>query len=85
MKKIALVALPLALGLVACDNAAEEPVDGTDTTAMEPAPVEPMATGTTDPMMDDTMTDDTMTDDMADDTMADDMGTETPAAEETPM
>ncbi|MCH2486419.1 MAG: hypothetical protein MK010_01570 [Erythrobacter sp.] len=84
MKKLALVAaLPVALTLAACGESAEE-VDGTDTTAMEPAAVEPMDQGMTEqaPMADDTMSSDAMGEDGM---MADDAMTETPETAETPM
>ncbi|UVI39711.1 hypothetical protein [Qipengyuania spongiae] len=77
MNKLALVALPLALGLVACDNAAEEPMETESTEVMTTEPMvteTPMATET--PMMEEGMATEEM------DTM-----TETPAPEatETPM
>ncbi len=85
MKKIALIAaLPFALSLAACGESAEE-VDGTDTTSMEPAAVEPMDQGMTEtPMADDAMSEDgTMNEDgMAADPM---METPVPDATETPM
>lgn len=91
MKKIALIAaLPFALSLAACGESAEE-VDGTDTTSMEPAAVEPMDQGMTEtPMADDAMSEDgTMNDDgtMNEDGMAADpmMETPVPDATETPM
>ena len=85
MKKLSLVAaLPVALSLAACGGSADE-VDGTDTTSMEPAAVEPMDQGMTEtPMADDTMSQDgTMTEDpLAADPM---METPVPDATETPM
>ena len=85
MKKLALVAaLPVALSLAACGDSTAE-VDGTDTTSMEPAAVEPMDQGMTEtPMADDAMSTDGA---MSEDTMAADPMMETPApdAAETPM
>ena len=60
MKKLAILALPLAMALGACGETATE----TDETMP--------ADTTADTMTNDTMADDTMTDPMADDTMADD-------------
>ena len=73
MKKLALIALPLAFGLVACDNAAEDTVAEPVATETE----EPMAAET--PMAGETPMEETVTEDT--------MVTETPAPEatETPM
>ena len=93
MKKLALIAaLPFALSLAACGESAEE-VDGTDTTSMEPAAVEPMDQGMTAPVAGETpMADDAMsTDGMANDAMgedgmmADEAMADTPDTAETPM
>ena len=71
MKKIALIALPLSLGLIACEQKTEEAA--VEPTATETAMAEPMATDTAAPMATDTAAP------MATDTAA------TPAATETPM
>ena len=88
MKKLALVAaLPAALSLAACGESAEE-VDGTDTTAMEPAAVEPMDQGMTEPAPTGMPAETGMADDtMSEDGMMDDTTTTMPApdATETPM
>lgn len=68
MKKLALIALPLALGVVACDQS-----DTTvEPTATETAMAEPMAAEPVAPMAEDTAA-----------PMTDEMGTETPMAEDT--
>lgn len=86
--KIALIAaLPAALSLAACGDASNE-VDGSDTTSMEPAAVEPMPTGMTEPMATDTgMPSDAMAEDVMgeDGTMADEaMAPATPTPMATP-
>ncbi len=70
MKKIVLVALPLALGLTACSK--KEDTTVVEPTATETAMAEPMATDTAAPMATDTAAP-AATD------------TATPAATETPM
>ncbi len=91
MTKLALVAaLPFALSLAACG---ESEMDGSDTTSMEPAAVEPMPTGMSEPMTQDpAMTDGTADTTMGDATMGEDgtmttdpMATPTPQATATPM
>ena len=69
MKKLAILALPLAMALGACGETATE----TEETMPADTSADTMTNDTmTDPMADDAMADDTMTDPMADDTMADD-------------
>lgn len=68
MKKLAILALPLAMALGACGETATETEEMPADTAADTMTNDPM----TDPMADDTMADDTMTDPMADDAMADD-------------
>ncbi len=76
MKKFALIALPLSLGLIACEQKTEETT--VETAATEPAMAEPMAADTAAPMADDTAAAP-----MADDAAAP-MADATPAATETP-
>lgn len=79
MKKLALIALPLSLGLIACEQKTEETT--IEPTATETAMMaEPMATDTAAPMATDTMA--PMATDGAT-PMA--TGTATPTATETPM
>jgi hypothetical protein len=82
MKKFALIALPLAFGLVACDNSATDTVDepvGTEM-ATEPMATETMTTDTMDepPMGDEVIMEDGMMDETT-------MNQPAPEATETPM